>query len=123
MFRNLRICNSASAAPEGLRPVLIGYLRDPPGGEDAGAQRRALAAAGCGEVVQEPAGAADAQPGLHGLLARLRPGDTLVVATLDSLGVLAAGRGAAGPPARRRRRRAAQPGRAVRRPAQPRRPP
>ena len=73
--------------------MLIGYLRDSPGGGDADVQRRALAEAGCGEVVQEPAGAgeADAQPGLHGLLARLQPGDTLVVATLDSLGVFLPG--------------------------------
>ena len=71
--------------------MLIGYIRDPPGSADAGAQRRALAGAGCGEVVQEPAGTTDVQPALHGLLARLRPGDTLMVATLDSLGVFLPG--------------------------------
>ncbi len=71
--------------------MLIGYLRDPPGGGDAGAQRRALAEAGCEEVVREPAGAADVQPALGGLIARLRPGDNLVVATLDSLGASLAG--------------------------------
>lgn len=76
-------CQRRARRPQ---PLLIGYLRDPPGGGDADVQRRALAEAGCGEVVQEPAGAANAQPGLDGLLARLRPGDTLVVAILDSLG-------------------------------------
>jgi len=69
--------------------VLIGYLWDRPGDDaHAAAQRRALAEAGCGQVVEERPGAehGDEQPELRGLLARLQAGDVVVVPHLDSLG-------------------------------------
>jgi len=74
----------------GRPPLLIGYLgafRS----DDAhdGAQRRALAEAGCEQVVEEQQpGAEDSnrQPALWGLIARLRPGDVVVVPRLDRLG-------------------------------------
>ena len=73
-----------------VRPgaMLIGYLWNPPEGGPADAQRRALAEAGCEQVVEERprAGGGGEQPELHDLLARLRAGDLLVVTHLDSLG-------------------------------------
>ncbi len=77
------------AFPVRHSPVLIGYLRDPSGDEaHAAAQRRALAEAGCEQVVEERPGAkqGDTQPELHGLLARLQAGDVVVIPHLDSLG-------------------------------------
>jgi len=70
--------------------VLIGYLRDTPSDDaHAAAQRRALAEAGCEQVVVEQPGAeqGDEQPELHSLLVRLRVGDTVVVPHLGSLGL------------------------------------
>ncbi len=65
---------------------LIGYARVSTGGQDLAAQRAALGAAGCAEIVEETgSGAARARPALASLLARLRPGDTLVVARIDRL--------------------------------------
>ncbi len=69
--------------------MLIGYLRDCPGDSaHAAAQRRSLAEAECEQVVEERPGAQHGgdQPKLHGLLARLQPGDVVVVPQLDSLG-------------------------------------
>jgi len=69
--------------------VLIGYLRGCPGGDaHAAAQRRALAEAGCGQVVEEGSGVehGDEQPELRNLLTRLQAGDVVVVSHLDSLG-------------------------------------
>ncbi len=69
--------------------VLIGYLRVAPGNDDdAAAQRRALAEAGCEQVVDERPGPEDSgeRPAFRGLLARLHPGDIVVVPKLDSLG-------------------------------------
>ena len=71
------------------RPVLIGYLRVAPGNDDnAAAQRHALAEAGCEEVVGERPGLEDGdeRPAFRNLLARLQPGDIVVVPQLDSLG-------------------------------------
>jgi len=76
------------------RPVLIGYCRSLPGDNaHAVAQRQALAEAGCEQVVAERLDAehgdaqpGDAQPDLCALLARLKPGDIVVVPQLDSLG-------------------------------------
>ena len=67
--------------------MLIGYFRLYSDG-DAAAQRRALAEAGCEQVVEEPPGVEDgeAHPELGELLARLRRGDVVVVPRLDSLG-------------------------------------
>jgi len=73
----------------GRHALLIGYL-GACRSDDAenGAQRRALIEAGCEQVVEEQPGAEDGggQPALCGLLARLRPGDVVVVPRLDSLG-------------------------------------
>jgi len=69
--------------------LLIGYLAACRSDHAAaGAQRRALAEAGCEQVVVEQPGAEDSggQPALCGLLARLRAGDLVVVPRLDSLG-------------------------------------
>jgi len=68
--------------------VLIGYLRNCPGHEGPAAQRRALAEAGCEQIVEEWPGVeqCDEQPALHDLLARLQAGDVVVVPRLDSLG-------------------------------------
>jgi transposase-like protein len=69
--------------------VLIGYLRVAPGdSDDAAAQRRALAEAGCEQVVEERPGPEDSgeRPALRSLLARIHPGDIVVVPQLDSLG-------------------------------------
>lgn len=68
------------------RMALIGYARVSTAEQDLAAQRAALAAAGCAEIVEETAsGAAAARPELARVLARIRPGDTLVVARLDRL--------------------------------------
>lgn len=65
---------------------LIGYARVSTGGQDLAAQREALRAAGCAEVVEETASGGDrARPALAALLGRLGPGDTLVVARIDRL--------------------------------------
>jgi len=69
--------------------VIIGYLRVCPSDDaDRAALRRALAEAGCEQIVEEPPDADDSgqQPELHGLLACLHTGDVVVVAQLDSLG-------------------------------------
>jgi len=66
--------------------ALIGYARVSTAEQDLAAQRRALAAAGCAEIVEETASGGDAaRPELARLLARIGPGDTLVVARLDRL--------------------------------------
>jgi DNA invertase Pin-like site-specific DNA recombinase len=65
---------------------LIGYARVSTGGQDLGAQRVALAAAGCAEIAEETASGGDrGRPVLAALLARLGPGDTLVVTRIDRL--------------------------------------
>jgi len=71
------------------RTVLIGYLRVGPDDDThVAALRQALAEAGCEQVVEDRAISAESggQAELHNLLTRLRPGDTLVVPRLDSLG-------------------------------------
>lgn len=66
--------------------ALIGYARVSTADQDLAAQRQALEAAGCTEIVAETAsGAAAARPELARLLARIRRGDTLVVVRLDRL--------------------------------------
>lgn len=66
--------------------ALIGYARISTAEQDPASQRRALAAAGCADIVEETGSGADrARPELARLLARLRPGDTLVVARIDRL--------------------------------------
>ncbi len=69
--------------------MLIGYFRSCSVHEgQAAAQRRALAEAGCEQVVEERSVVehGDEQPELRGLLARLQAGDVVVVPRLDSLG-------------------------------------
>jgi DNA invertase Pin-like site-specific DNA recombinase len=65
---------------------LIGYARVSTAGQDLDAQRRALAAAGCTDIIEETASGADgSRPELARLLARIARGDTLVVVQLDRL--------------------------------------
>ena len=65
---------------------LIGYARVSTGEQDLAPQLDALRAAGCAEVFEENAsGASRARPRLQAALARVRRGDTLVVARLDRL--------------------------------------
>ena len=69
--------------------MLIGYFcADLSDGSDRTTQRRALVEAGCAQVVEElpDLKGGGEQPELHGLLARLRAGDVVVVPHLNSLG-------------------------------------
>lgn len=64
----------------------IGYARVSSADQDLEPQRQALLAAGCTAVVEERASGADrSRPELARLLARLGPGDTLVVVRIDRL--------------------------------------
>ncbi len=68
--------------------MLTGYLPACNGhGTEFGAHRRALADAGCAQIVEEVAAGEDAaaQPELDRLIGRLQPGDVVVVPQLDSL--------------------------------------
>ena len=70
--------------------MLIGYLcTHLSTGCDSAIQRRALAEAGCEQIVEEQLDVegSGAQPELHSLLARLRKGDVVVVPHLGSLGL------------------------------------
>jgi DNA invertase Pin-like site-specific DNA recombinase len=66
---------------------MIGYARSKPFSGDIDEQRKRLAAAGC-EVVFEDyaAGWLGDLPGLEAALSSLRPGDVLIVCSLDRLG-------------------------------------
>jgi len=65
---------------------LIGYARVSTGEQDLAPQLDALRAAGCAELFEEHAsGASRARPQLAAALARVRRGDTLVVARIDRL--------------------------------------
>jgi len=65
---------------------VVGYARAGVG-DDGGRSRRELTAAGCGRVYTDgPAGPKSSRPQLAACLGALRPGDTLVVASLDQLG-------------------------------------
>ena len=67
--------------------MLIGYLRvRREDSADATRQRLALAEAGCEQVVDRQLEADAAAPELRSLLARLHPGDVVVVPQLDTLG-------------------------------------
>jgi DNA invertase Pin-like site-specific DNA recombinase len=64
----------------------LGYARVSTADQELEPQRRALLAAGCAEIIEERASGADrGRPELTRLLARLRPGDTLVVVRIDRL--------------------------------------
>src|SRR5580692_4896517 len=65
---------------------LIGYARVSTEDQDTAAQTDALRAAGCTDIVEERAsGASRTRPLLARLLARILPGDTLVVVRIDRL--------------------------------------
>ena len=69
----------------GLMPA-IGYARVSTADQELEPQRRALLAAGCAAIVEEKASGADrGRPELARLLARIGPGDTLVVVRIDRL--------------------------------------
>jgi DNA invertase Pin-like site-specific DNA recombinase len=66
--------------------ALVGYARVSTEEQQTGRQLDELRAAGCAEVLEEFASGGDRdRPVLARVLARLRPGDTLVVAALDRL--------------------------------------
>ena len=68
-------------------PSYVGYARVSTGEQTLDAQKDALRAAGCVEILSDVAsGAMVARTGLEAALAALQPGDTLVVARLDRLG-------------------------------------
>jgi DNA invertase Pin-like site-specific DNA recombinase len=66
---------------------MLGYARATGGAGELAARVRELTAAGCTRVyTDEPAGQRSWRPQLAACLTSLRPGDTLVVASLDQLG-------------------------------------
>ncbi len=66
--------------------ALIGYTRVSTGEQDLAPQLDALRAVGCAEMLEEHAsGASRVRPQLVAALARVRRGDTLVVARIDRL--------------------------------------
>ena len=71
---------------DGCTMPLIGYARVSTEDQDLAPQLDVLRAAGCAEVFEEHAsGASRARPQLAAALARVRRGDTLVVARIDRL--------------------------------------
>lgn len=62
-----------------------GYARVSTDKQDTDAQRRALEAAGCVEIVEEQASGRKARPALVALLGRLGPGDSVAVYKIDRL--------------------------------------
>src|ERR1700691_5752741 len=80
--------NGRSAPSSACNPAmpLIGYARVSTEDQDTAAQTDALRAAGCTDIVEERAsGASRTRPLLARALARIRAGDTLVVARIDRL--------------------------------------
>jgi DNA invertase Pin-like site-specific DNA recombinase len=66
--------------------MLIGYARVSTGDQNPDLQRRALKAAGCGEMFEDRvSGVAVKRPGLDKALAALGADDVLVVGRLDRL--------------------------------------
>lgn len=75
-----------SPEPAALTGTLIGYGRVSTSGQNLDRQRRALTVAGCAKVFYDTGSGRDAdRPELAACRAYLRPGDTLVVASLDRL--------------------------------------
>lgn len=70
-----------------MTSTIYGYVRVSTGRQDMGrdAQRRALEAAGCGEIIEEQAGGRKARPALTGLVDRLGPGDVVTVFRFDRI--------------------------------------
>lgn len=65
--------------------TIYGYARVSTDRQDTEAQRAALEAAGCAEVVEEQASGRKARPALASLLERLTPGDVVTVWKIDRL--------------------------------------
>ena len=65
--------------------TVYGYARVSTDKQDTEAQRRALEAAGCVEIVEEQASGRKARPALVALLGRLEPGDSVAVYKIDRL--------------------------------------
>lgn len=66
--------------------TIYGYARVSTGKQDTDAQRRALEAAGCSEIVEEQASGRRARPALSALLGRLQAGDVVTVWKINRLG-------------------------------------
>jgi DNA invertase Pin-like site-specific DNA recombinase len=64
---------------------VFGYARVSTDKQDTDAQRRALQAAGCVQIVEEQASGRKARPALAALLQRLEPGDVVTVWKIDRL--------------------------------------
>jgi DNA invertase Pin-like site-specific DNA recombinase len=74
------------ADQSGVTGVLIGYARSSSQGENVSEQIDSLAAVGCHPIFTDSTSNRNAsRPGLHGLLDYARPGDTVVVTSLDRL--------------------------------------
>lgn len=67
--------------------AIYGYVRVSTGRQDMGrdAQRRALEAAGCTEIIEEQASGRKARPSLAELVNRLAPGDVVTVFRFDRI--------------------------------------
>lgn len=63
----------------------FGYARVSTDKQDTDAQRRALVAAGCGQIVEEQASGRGKRPALHDLIEGLQPGDVVTVWKIDRL--------------------------------------
>ncbi len=64
---------------------VFGYARVSTDRQDTEAQRRALQAAGCVEIIEEQASGRKARPALTALLARVEAGDVVTVWKIDRL--------------------------------------
>ncbi len=62
---------------------VFGYARVSTDKQDTDAQRRALNAAGCVEIIEEQASGRKTRPALVALLDRLEPGDVVTVWKID----------------------------------------
>jgi DNA invertase Pin-like site-specific DNA recombinase len=81
------VADPVADAGHGLGGALIGYARATGSGADLAEQVRQLTAAGCRRVcTDEKTDKQSGRPQLAACLESLRPGDTLVVASLDQLG-------------------------------------
>ncbi|GAA3152724.1 recombinase family protein [Planomonospora alba] len=76
---------TAPAEPAPANAIRIGYARVSTRSQDHQLQMDALAAAHCREVVEETASTRTHRPKLHATIARMQPGDTLVVYKPDRI--------------------------------------
>lgn len=65
--------------------MIYGYARVSTDKQDTDAQRQALEAAGCGQVIEEQASGRKARPTLAALIAQLQAGDIVTVYKIDRL--------------------------------------